>query len=438
MANQESSSLWQVGLARRDITPTEPMPLAGYANRTEPFESIATPLALNALALQDFAGARALLITADFIGFDASLAGTIRGELVRRGELSPDAILLNGSHTHFGPQAIRAWIENAPQYADVSERYIERLASLAVEAGLEALSAMRPARLSWGAGVALFVINRREFTDHGVVLGANPRGLADRTAPVLRIDDELGNVRAVLFGAAAHCVTCVSHPLEINGDYAASARIELERRYPGAQAMFILGCAGDARPHPKGDKAHAAMHGAALPEEVSRVLESGTLNPVRGPLRTALDYADLPLRHFETLEQLEAYAGEASSHHRFFVDKALALMRDGKPIPRTYPAPFALWNFGGDLALVGYSGETLVDYVPLAERVLGPRRLWIAGYCNDKYGYLPSPKVLEEGGYETRGLYCEIGLFTPEVFDVVAQSLERLKLATEWTRAGVD
>jgi len=33
---------------------------------------------------------------------------------------------------------------------------------------------MEPARLSWGTGVANFVMNRREFTDKGVILGKQP------------------------------------------------------------------------------------------------------------------------------------------------------------------------------------------------------------------------------------------------------------------------
>ena len=48
----------------------------------------------------------------------------------------------------------------------------------------------------------------------------------------------------------------------------------------------------------------------------------------------------------------------------------------------------------------------MVDYVPLLEKALGPNQLWIAAYCNDVFGYLPSAHVLAEGGYETRGLYA--------------------------------
>ena len=83
----------------------------------------------------------------------------------------------------------------------------------------------------------------------------------------------------------------------------------------------------------------------------------------------------------------------------------LAMLDRGEKLPTHYTCPLAVWQFGKDLTLVGLSGEVVVDYVTALERALGPNQLWIAGYCNDVFGYLPSARVLGEGGYETRGLY---------------------------------
>ena len=62
----------------------------------------------------------------------------------------------------------------------------------------------------------------------------------------------------------------------------------------------------------------------------------------------------------------------------------------------------AVWQFGEDLTLVALAGEVVVDYVALIERVLGPTKLWVSAYSNDVFGYLPSARLLAEGGYETR------------------------------------
>src|SRR5207302_757978 len=77
--------------------------------------------------------------------------------------------------------------------------------------------------------------------------------------------------------------------------------------------------------------------------------------------------------------------------------------------------PFAVWQFGRDLTLVGLSGEVVVDYVARLEKALGPNQRWVAAYCHDVYGYLPSARGIAEGGYETRGLYSGgVGFFAPE------------------------
>ena len=87
----------------------------------------------------------------------------------------------------------------------------------------------------------------------------------------------------------------------------------------------------------------------------------------------------------------------------------------------------AVWQFGSDLTLVGLSGEVVVDYVSLVENALGPNKLWIAAYCNDVFGYLPSARVLREGGYETRGLYSGgIGYFDSRCQEVLITKVREL------------
>src|SRR5262249_51184287 len=152
-----------------------------------------------------------------------------------------------------------------------------------------------PARLSWGSGVVHFVMNRREFTPSGIILGVNPRGLADRSVPVLRVDDANGKPRAVLFGAAVHNTTLGPDCYEICGDYAGFPQRQSQKKSPAARAMFVLGGAGDANPYPRGTMALARQHGAALGEVVCQVLETN-LQPVAGPLTVTFGQAALPLQ----------------------------------------------------------------------------------------------------------------------------------------------
>ena len=105
----------------------------------------------------------------------------------------------------------------------------------------------------------------------------------------------------------------------------------------------------------------------------------------------------------------------------------LAMLDRGEQPPTSYTCPLTVWQFGNDLTLVGLSGEVVVDYVTFLEKALGPNNLWVAGYCNDVFGYLPSARVLAEGGYETRGLYSgSAGIFDPRAEQVVVEKVRDL------------
>jgi hypothetical protein len=268
-------------------------------------------------------------------------------------------------------------------------------------------------------------MNRRQFTPTEVKLGANPRGLADRSVPVLRIDGSDGKLRGVLFGAAVHNTTLVPSNYEICGDYAGFAQAYIQEHHPQALAMFMLGCAGDADPYPRGNMDYAREHGVTLGKEVCRVLE-GKLLPIRGPLSVAFDEADLPLQKL-SLTALKELASRRRGIQPGIARQMLARIERGEKLPESYRCPFTVWQFGKDVTLIGLSGEVVVDYVPLLEKALGPTNLWIAAYCNDVYGYLPSVRVLAEGGYETRGIYTGgIGFFDARAQDVVVEKVREL------------
>jgi hypothetical protein len=55
------------------------------------------------------------------------------------------------------------------------------------------------------------------------------------------------------------------------------------------------------------------------------------------------------------------------------------------------------------LAVVFLPGEVVVDYAKRLKSELDGKRLWINAYANAGPGYIPSERVLKEGGYEGGG-----------------------------------
>jgi hypothetical protein len=419
---------WRIGLAQVKITPQRPVFLAGYASRNKPFEKVETDLYAKALALEDRDGHRVVLVTTDLIGLPATIAEPVCERLRDKIGLKREQILLNSSHTHTGPQLGLDASNREGQPPGDAERTVEytrMLQDQLLAVVQEAAAHLEPARLSWGTGVCPFVMNRREFTPDGVILGVNARGPADRSVPVLRIDTPEGTLKAVLFGAAVHGTTLTERNYELCGDYAGFAQAYVQEKHPATQALFMIGCAGDANPYPRGTVELAREHGATLGKEVCRVLET-KLRPVQGPLQVAFGQAALPLQQPERAE-LEKWAAGKNSLQAGTARRLLALLDRGEKLPASYNAPVAVWQFGGDLTLVGLSGEVVVDYLGLLEKALGPNRLWVAAYCNDVFGYLPSARVLGEGGYETRGLYSGgVGLFDAKAQDMLVEKVREL------------
>src|SRR5438105_1310593 len=95
---------WKVGLAHVKITPEQPVPMAGYAARTKPFEKVAADLYVKALVLEDREGRRGVVVTSDLIGFPAAVAEPICERIEKKTGLKREQILLNSSHSHAGPQ----------------------------------------------------------------------------------------------------------------------------------------------------------------------------------------------------------------------------------------------------------------------------------------------------------------------------------------------
>jgi hypothetical protein len=421
---------WKVGLAQVKITPERPVFLAGYASRNKPFTKVESDLYAKALALEDRDGHRVVLVTTDLVGLPAAVAEPICERLRDKAGLKREQILLNSSHTHTGPMLmLKASDGYGPTTAAERERNVEYTRGLQdkiVDLVQKATAHLEPAKLSWGVGVCPFVMNRREFTPRGVILGVNARGPADRSAPVLRIDTPDGKLRAVLFGAAVHGTTLTQDNYELCGDYAGFAQLYVQEKYPSAQAMFMIGCAGDANPYPRGKMEYAHEHGVTLGKEVCRVLET-RLQPVRGPLKVAFDKAALPLQAIPSQKELKKRSARKGNVQAGVAQAMLAALKRGEKLPAHYGCPVAVWQFDDDLTLVALSGEVVVDYVGMLEKALGPNKLWVAAYCNDVFGYLPTAQILKEGGYETRGLYTGgIGLFDPKAQDVLVAKVREL------------
>src|SRR5262249_31296995 len=94
---------FKAGLARKVITPSAPLWMAGYAVRNKPAEGKEQDLYLKVLALADPDGTKLVLLTSDLLGLPRELSAAVAEEVQRKTGLPRERLMLTASHTHCGP-----------------------------------------------------------------------------------------------------------------------------------------------------------------------------------------------------------------------------------------------------------------------------------------------------------------------------------------------
>ncbi|MEX2176397.1 MAG: neutral/alkaline non-lysosomal ceramidase N-terminal domain-containing protein [Pirellulaceae bacterium] len=434
-----AAETWQAGVARANITPEGYMWMAGYAARTRPADSKMTDLWAKALVLEDGAGKRAVLITLDLVGIDRDLSNAIRDELKQKHGLAREQIALNCSHTHSGPVVARNlrpmhfYALEKPQQQLVRQ-YADKLHATLVELTGQAIAALAPAELSWASGITDFAVNRRNNKEPAVPMlreAGTLVGPSDHDVPVLAVKAADGSLLAVAFGYACHATVLDGY--EWSGDYPGYAQIELEKAHPGTVALFWAGCGADQNPIPRRKRELAETYGKQLGQAVTAVL-AGPLTPIAPRLATSYAEVDLPFADVPTKEELVA---QTEDTNKYIVMRAKMLLEDlaaGQPVLQSYPYPVQSWRLGSDVQWCFLGGEVVVDYAIRLKAEYGGIKTWVAGYTNDVCAYIPSRRVLLEGGYEGGGAMVYYGLpsaWTEEVESRIDAEVQRQMPAAE-------
>ena len=153
------------------------------------------------------------------------------------------------------------------------------------------------------------------------------------------------------------------------------------------------------------------------------------MHPVLGPLCVAFGRVDLPLVDPPSKEELEARRGTGNKYQQRLTEVLLGRLAEKKTLDTAYPCQIQVVRFGKDLSLIALSGETVVDYAIRLRKEFPGERLWVASYCNDVFAYVPSERVLKEGGYEGGGAMVYFGLhgpFKPGVEKLVVDQVKKL------------
>lgn len=392
----------RAGYAKADITPTEPVYMAGYDMRNAPSEGIHGNDRLYARALVlEAGGVRLAFVEADVI--------VIRGADEWRARISAATgipvshILLGDAHNHASP---------SPS-AKLETNWERQFEKGLLAAATQAVTGLQPATIAAGAGHSRVGMNRRRVlpadtdspltfdendrsqsfgkfkTDRPVVihdfagvvrLGANPSGPMDDAVQVVRLDAADGKPLAVMIHYACHGTSLGGRNSKISGEWMGRMQEYVEKQFPGVGAIYVQGAAGDVNPRVVGgldgyvDNIETTWAlGEEIGREVARVYRSLTPEPPGSP-RIQLETAEilLPRAYRELFDNFT---------------------HTGVPVPTTIVRV-------GDLMWTTFPGEMFSGIGKKVKAASPAAHAHLMGYTNGYIGYFPERQAYAEGGYE--------------------------------------
>lgn len=373
---------FQIGFAKRDITPQKPMPMWGYADRHAALsDGIMDPLMAKAVVI--VAGDQKLALVGTDIGRGPTIAmmEKIRRELKEKAGI--EHVLICGSHSHHGPV-----IELTDQPGkgkgqfDDAVAYSQKYPDVLIEMIVEAAGSTRPARL--GIAKKNVSLNRNRHSKR------TPKPTEPMLA-VLRFDDEAGKPLVVMVNFAAHPTMIDSKILKYSADYPGHMQRKVEEKL-GANCVFMQGAAGDMSANPPSGSSGPKQFGEALADEVLS-LASGieTTVPQKPSINGKVDRIVFGSRVDFTNPLIQgafrvAFFPELVPN---FIDE----LRDG------IQTELNTVLLNGEIGIVGGSGEFFSNHSNrLKERSYLPHTLFF-GYCNGHNLYFPTIEAASEGGY---------------------------------------
>jgi len=392
---------------KEPITPEWPMRMAGYRSRIIPFTGVYDELYAMALMLDD-GKKKVLIISIDVCMIDKSFALKIKKLIKEKYGLDGNSVLIHAIHTHAGPVTF-AW--NADRVSDYDDiiRYRKLLEERIMICVDKCMASSKEGSMEISTGETYIGMSRRQKKPDGIVIGPNPEEEIDRLAYGITIKNAHGDVEIILFSCPCHPVVLYPRNTKISADYPGAARSELEKKIPGASAMFLQSSCADINP------AILVADDEYRDTFYSDVLFTGRIlaNDIYNILQKGMKKIDL---------FIETYAGK------------IVLPLDGKPLREFRPEDeeivqgeiqVSMVKLSDDFRIIGIDGEICNQIGVHIRELFSKGYTMVLGYVNGYVGYIPTAKILEEGGYEARSTRF-IQKYARNVEEVLLENLKEL------------
>lgn len=408
------------------------------------------PLFMKAVLLQ--ANKTLLLVTFDAMGADRSFVDEIKDALHQRFGLEHEEVLLNFSHAHssvyltgldtakrqglwsMGQDGCPA--RNFEGAFQADEEYFRFIRSELLQLVEGCYRDLAEGELSLATASSPFSISRRlPMPDGHINFAPNEEADIDRELSVFRLSDAAGIVKGVIYSIGSHPTTLGESYLLAN-DFVSYSSAAIEAAFPGATAIFLQGCGAELKPRSTvaGDSFTSCSiegvraTGEDLAGQVLAILRQTEFRAIRAHFNTALHDCILPT----TPDPIEFYRAILQSDEpggfRFTSASAIMAARLEGTAKETLPCYLSVWRLDAETRLVAIEGEVSTEYSLALKRYFAANKLVVLGYSNGVTAYIPTRKMIGEGGYEAECNYFFglQGRYIPEIEDIIVGQTARL------------
>jgi hypothetical protein len=412
----------RAGFAAVRITPPPGTRLSGFGDRDfGPAGAIGIhdDLFVRALYLsQD--KSEVLIMGFDLLFFSRDEADRFKGAIGGRLGLPPSRILLNTSHTHTGPK-VGNWY-----YTPSDPLYVNELEKRILEAAAAAKGNAVAATLWAGETRTGVPLSRRlKQSDGTIQFAPSPAGPTYGLLPFALFKANDGSPVCVLFSVSCHPSTIKGDERAnfVSADFPGAAARELDRRLGKPCALFLQGAGGDAKASVIGQglkdwRAGTWEDVARVGEKIVSEIESARaagMKEIKPWLRAGLFEMSLPLAAAPGRDELLRVLQETKPHEPdtpasdrargLWAEEQLSLIDRGFGLATAAPVLVQGMELGRGLRLVGVEGELTADLGNLIHDYYAGGVTFPLGYSNGARMYLPSSRMIDDGGYEVESFW---------------------------------
>lgn len=404
-----------VGAAEVDITPDFEVELCGFALREQPSAGVLDLVFARCIYIDDGQGHQLLWIVADVIALEAEFVSDFRAWAARELGLQPHEVLVAATHTHFAPATITL---NAA--GRKSEPFVALLRTRMEHIARQARAEARPSEVVTARGRLDLAIDRRN----------KPTKHLDPTVWSIGFRDRAdGRFIATLLNFAMHPVALGHNERRISPDWcgAASTTLRDALSTPGAPRPVVLvtnGACGNLNPpFHHASREQVSAWGTSVADAVAQDLRAATpaadaalaVRSVTAPV--PMDWHDADAIDGIANHMIHALAPKTTWPTQFA--QAAATWRDTlKPIVaagggRVHGIEIQAVRLGG-VTIVAINGEIFSRFTDDLRRATGDANLFVVGYANAAFGYIPTREAYAEGGYEVDTAHFFYNSFRPQ------------------------